>query len=655
MPLQPDISTRNEGSAKPGPIRTLGSRSLIFKFLVRILPPLLLGTLVLLLVAGSYSRRATLETIDDDVNVFATSISRVLDGLMWNFQTEDLVSALATISSNSAMLGAEIYDENGKLFLSYGITPEDHVEGLLTIWRDIYRRMPDGSRVDLGRLAVHYTHTFAEKEFRRRLIWHLLQFLLIIGVTLAGATYAFGRTVSRPLRTLLDAIHKTSETGRGTPAAWQSDDEIGEVISAHNAMLRDIDRKEAALADSEQRYRQLFDRALVGIFQVNADGWLSDANQTVADLLGYGDKGLMSRVNVLDLYVNPEERERLWRQLRKHGIVSGFRTELRRMDGEIIWAELSGRIIADGSFNGILQDVTEQIRSQQAVEERDELHRAFFEENKAVMILHDPLDSTIQFVNSAACLFYGYSEEELTSMTIRQLDCMSDDEVYRELKSAAEERRSYFKQVHTLKDGTKRDVEVFTGPISLGNRQLHYSIVHDVTEKRRLESRLERMATRDQLTGAYNRHAFFQKARTELARAKRFGHALSVLMFDLDHFKAVNDTYGHATGDEVLRIFALRCRADFRQCDIFARLGGEEFAALLVETDGEHAHEAAERIRRMAESAEIPTEAGGLFVTTSIGVASMRDEDTVNDLLKRADRGLYQAKEAGRNSTVMSE
>jgi diguanylate cyclase (GGDEF)-like protein len=195
-------------------------------------------------------------------------------------------------------------------------------------------------------------------------------------------------------------------------------------------------------------------------------------------------------------------------------------------------------------------------------------------------------------------------------------------------------------------------VEVFTGPVSLGHRQLHYSIVHDVTEKRRLESRLQRMATRDQLTGAHNRHAFFQRAKNELARAKRFGHPLAVIMCDLDHFKEVNDTHGHAIGDEVLRTFALRCRADFRQTDIFARMGGEEFAALLVETDAEQALEAAGRIRSSAANRPIPTEVGELTVTVSIGVTALTAEDSINDLLKRADEALYKAKETGRNSVV---
>ncbi|EGB16441.1 diguanylate cyclase with PAS/PAC sensor [Pseudodesulfovibrio mercurii] len=653
MAAPPDRQAERADAPRPGPPGMFDARSLVFKFLVRILPLLVVGTLTLMLVVGNFTRHDAMTKIDTDVGVFATATSRVLDGLLWNYQTEEMVSALATISSNPAMLGAEIYDEKGDLFLSYGITPEDRVDGLKTVWRDIYRRMPDGTRADMGRLAIHYTHTFAERRFRQEFLWQMISYLAIIAVTLAGAVFAFHRTVSRPLDALLAAIRTTGETGRWTEADWRSDDEIGEVIEAHNATLRHIAAKEAALADSEKRYRQLFENALVGIYLIAPDGMVIEGNRTVADIMGYPSTGSMVRVSALNHYVHPEDRNRLWELLRRDGEVSRFRLQLRRLDDTRLWAELSGRLTPEGFFNGIMQDVTDQVAAERAMAERDELHRAFFEENKAVMILHDPLDSTIQFVNPAACRYYGYSNEELTSMTIRQLDCMSDDQMYRELKAASEERRNYFKHVHTLKDGTRRDVEVFTGPVSLGRRQLHYSIVHDVTEKRRLEARLERMATRDQLTGAYNRHAFFQRARHELARARRFNRPLAVLMCDLDHFKEVNDSHGHAIGDEVLRTFALRCRADSRKTDVFARMGGEEFAALLVETDAERAVEVAERIRAMTASKPVSTEVGDMAVTVSIGVAALNAEDSINELLKRADEALYKAKESGRNSVVL--
>ncbi len=630
---------------------SMHSNSLFIKFLARTLPPLLAVALLLMLFFGYTTQNDIQKEIDTDVDIYATSISRILDDLMWNYQTEELVSALGTISSNPAMQGAQLFDQDGKSFLTYGVQPADD-SALRIVEKDIYKRLPDGSRIDIGKLEIYYSYANAEKQFHHYITDQAIRFVLSILIFSIAGIYAYHTTIGTPLKKLLHAIRATEGTDEWTQASWESNDEIGEVIAAHNSLIRHISQKEAALADSQQRYRQLFDNALVGIYQVRSDGTIKEANKTVAEILGYPSVQEMSGENIKWHYVDLTDREQLWAELNSKGEVSNFQTQLLRKDSSKIWVEMSGRLNPDCSFNGVIQDVTAQVEARKAFEERDELHRAFFEENKAVMLLHDPLDSSIQFVNPAACQYYGYSNEELTSMTIRDLDCMSDKEVFEELKKATMEHRNYFKHYHTLKDGTKRHVEVFTGPVSMANRQLHYSIVHDVTEKRRLEAKLERMATRDQLTGAYNRHAFFQIARDEIVRTQRFGHSMAVLMFDLDHFKRVNDTYGHAVGDEVLRTFALRCRADLRQSDIFARLGGEEFAAILVETDEIRAMEVAERIRAIAADNPIPTESAKLTVTVSIGVASLQENDTVAGILKRADAGLYKAKESGRNSVV---
>jgi hypothetical protein len=176
--------TERVKSPERRPLEGIGARSLIFKVLFRTLPLLLAAALLLMLLAWHFTRRDLLAEIDTDVDVFATVTCRVLDGLLWNYQTEEMVSALASISSHSAMLGAEIYDEDGKLFLSYGLTPADHVDGILTVWRDIYRRQPDGSRTDMGRLAIHYTHAFAEERLKLDLLRHMYLITLIILFTL---------------------------------------------------------------------------------------------------------------------------------------------------------------------------------------------------------------------------------------------------------------------------------------------------------------------------------------------------------------------------------------------------------------------------------------------------------------------------------------
>lgn len=176
-------------------------------------------------------------------------------------------------------------------------------------------------------------------------------------------------------------------------------------------------------------------------------------------------------------------------------------------------------------------------------------------------------------------------------------------------------------------------------------------VVSDITERKQLEEELKRQARIDLLTGLNNRRHFFELAEQELARAKRHDVPLPALMLDVDHFKLVNDTYGHHVGDLVLQKLSEVCVKTLRGIDILGRLGGEEFAILLPETKSEQALEVAERLRLAVAGATVPLEQGGsIHLTVSIGVASVVATDAkIEDLLKRADTALYAAKNAGRN------
>ncbi|MFB6285187.1 MAG: diguanylate cyclase [Candidatus Bipolaricaulia bacterium] len=169
-------------------------------------------------------------------------------------------------------------------------------------------------------------------------------------------------------------------------------------------------------------------------------------------------------------------------------------------------------------------------------------------------------------------------------------------------------------------------------------------------ENARLYSDLQELSQTDALTGLHNRRGLTELGRRELERARRFNHALSVLMFDLDRFKAVNDTHGHGVGDSVLVGIADRCRGKLRDVDILGRYGGEEFVALLPETDLGQASEVAERLRQEVGRQPFETEAGTLSVTISVGVAAWSsDIDDLDELLAHADGALYEAKASGRN------
>lgn len=165
------------------------------------------------------------------------------------------------------------------------------------------------------------------------------------------------------------------------------------------------------------------------------------------------------------------------------------------------------------------------------------------------------------------------------------------------------------------------------------------------------------LATRDSLTHIFNRRTFNDLARRELARAERYNHDTSLVMLDIDHFKLVNDTYGHPVGDEALIHLVQIIKKSVRMQDLYGRYGGEEFTILLAETPSAEAFEIAERLREKIENSSLHIQNNVIKMTVSIGIATARGEDkpTLEDLISGADAAMYAAKKAGRNCTRMME
>jgi len=176
-------------------------------------------------------------------------------------------------------------------------------------------------------------------------------------------------------------------------------------------------------------------------------------------------------------------------------------------------------------------------------------------------------------------------------------------------------------------------------------------MVHDITQRKQLEERLRDIASRDDLTGLPNRRSGYECLERQLSLADRKGMELSICLFDVDHFKTINDTWGHLAGDRVLRDFAELVRDRVRKSDVVCRWGGEEFLMLLPDTGGKDALTLANDLRRQVE-----TVVGwdyGLKITVSGGVSSFpKDARTIEGLVKRADAALYRAKAAGRNQVL---
>jgi diguanylate cyclase (GGDEF)-like protein len=175
-------------------------------------------------------------------------------------------------------------------------------------------------------------------------------------------------------------------------------------------------------------------------------------------------------------------------------------------------------------------------------------------------------------------------------------------------------------------------------------------------ERNRMEQKLRNLASTDPLTGALNRRHFWRTTEMELHRHHRYFRELAMLVMDIDHFKRINDTFGHPAGDKVLCKLVESCGKNLRKSDFIGRIGREEFAVLLVETQAETAVEVAERLRRRLVDRQTIVDGGiPINFTVSIGVTIARSEDDcVDDLIKRADAALDQAKNKGRNRVETS-
>lgn len=264
-------------------------------------------------------------------------------------------------------------------------------------------------------------------------------------------------------------------------------------------------------------------------------------------------------------------------------------------------------------------------------------------------------DDQIQFANSQFTELFGYSPHEIEN--IEDWWCLAyPDPDYRafakqkwatEIAQARAENREMtpFDLDVVTRSGMVRTIQFRHRTIGEFNTNLYL----DVTFERSVARRLKTLSETDPLTGAMNRRQFFEEAHQYFGAGN--AHRTAVLALDIDHFKSINDTHGHAVGDLVLQEFTARCRSLVAETDIFARFGGEEFIVLL-RNHSQHASHIAERIRLAVAESKFLQPHFDLAVTVSIGLAYHEPQEDVEQLLSRADKALYNAKATGRNKVI---
>lgn len=313
--------------------------------------------------------------------------------------------------------------------------------------------------------------------------------------------------------------------------------------------------------------------------------------------------------------------------------------------------------LPSGEIVTIYDDITERQQREAIRQELEARFRSTFNAAAIGMAVISTEGLFIQ-VNASLCRIIGYSENALQHLSIKDLshpaDWQTDLTMVAELLAGT--RDSYQAEKRYLhQHGQPIWILQAVSAVRDDSGTVLYFIaqIQDISERKRLVEQLERQAHLDYLTGIANRRFFMENAERELARAQRYQSLLSVFMLDIDHFKVINDRHGHAVGDKVLQKLSWIFSEALRENDLPGRLGGEEFAVLLPETDYDKSQEVAERLRNLIAATCVTLESVTLHFTVSIGIATLESPaDSIDALLNRADKALYRAKQLGRNRVV---
>jgi len=418
---------------------------------------------------------------------------------------------------------------------------------------------------------------------------------------------------------------------------------------------------EQALQESEKRTATILrlSPAVIGVSTV-AEGRYTDVNDAFENVLGYSPAEIIGRTSFdLNLWVDDDARSNVLREIQTRGRVENLEIRLRRKSGEVFPALIFITPITlhnTACLLTMMMDITERKRAEEQLREtRDTLQTIIY--SSPLTILTFDSEDRITMWNPAAESMFGWSEKQ----TLGQIDPTVPENKLREsdaLRNATMSGMSFSNMdtVRMKNDGEQFHVSLSVAPLRGQENEVigRLHIITDITERKKLQEELRQQATTDELTKVSNRRHFIELANSEIKRAIRLKRPPAFALIDIDHFKQINDTYGHATGDLALIEFTKICQKQIREIDVLARFGGDEFVLLFPETNKEQAYEIVERIRLALMKTPVDLEGEQVVITLSCGIASLGDEQkSLDTLLNRADQALYHAKEAGRNRVVI--
>ncbi|MBB4013802.1 diguanylate cyclase [Niveibacterium umoris] len=430
--------------------------------------------------------------------------------------------------------------------------------------------------------------------------------------------------------------------------------------------ISDLKAVETALQENEERLRLALKAANQGLYDLNVATGEARVNDEYALMLGYDPHSFHETNAAWIARLHPDDHETTARAYREYveGRTADYQVEFRQRtrDGKWKWILSLGCILERDEEGrplrmlGTHTDISERKRREQALAESEE-RLALATRHNGIGIWDLDLRTRRMVWDESMYALYHVSKDAFSGTeaawraTLHPDDLARADHEVREAIAKGTPLETEFRvcwpsgEIRYIRAVAK----IFHGADGTPQRMLGTNI--DITERKQLEIALRHQAHTDHLTGVGSRGFFMEQAELEINRAARYGNALSIFMLDIDHFKQINDTYGHRAGDRVLIALADCCRATLREVDVIGRIGGEEFAVLLPNAPEQEAADVGERLRAtIAGTAVALDDTTIVRITVSIGITTVQaGESDVDRVLKRADDALYEAKHLGRN------
>ncbi|MBI5632894.1 MAG: PAS domain S-box protein [Nitrospirae bacterium] len=433
-------------------------------------------------------------------------------------------------------------------------------------------------------------------------------------------------------------------------------DDNGKVVRVIH-VSRNITTRKAAETEM-RKLSTAVEKAADMIVITNNSGVIEYVNPAFETVTGYTREEAIGKTpRILKSGIHGEEFYReLWETILAGNIYRDVFVN-RRKNGELYYDECTITPMRNEQnvithFIATAKVITDRILAENALRESEERMRTITEMAASAIVMIDA-GGIVSFWNPAAEKLFGYSAGEAMGMDLHKIivpqrhyeDFRKGFALFADTGEGAVVGRP-LEMTAQRKDGTEFPVDLSISGIRIKDQWHAVGIIRDITERKQAEQKLREYAEKDSLTDVLNRRKFYEVLDQEKERAARYARSLSLIMFDIDHFKAVNDRYGHAVGDSVLKKTASVVVDHIRKSDVLGRIGGEEFAILAAETTVESALALAGKIRAAIETTE-HDDVGR--ITVSIGVSAYLSGLTMDEFVRRTDEALYTAKNNGRN------